>query len=349
MSEGVNRDAWRAQVIEAPLDPALAIVDAHHHLWPTPMSPKMEAYGERALAADKGGCGHNIIATVFIEAHAAYRVDGPQSLRSVGETEFADRVGRAADEAGGRAAGACAAIVANADMMLGDFVEDVLVAHHEASPDRLRGIRHLVAYDPDFPGVLPGSRPGVMAEPAFRAALARLAAHDLSFDVWAMHPQLGEVAALAGAIPDTRFILDHVGAPMGTGRYASSGAEVFDEWRRGLKMVAAHPNVVIKLGGLNMPVTQLGAPVEAARPSTSAQMAEVQGRYILTAIDLFGPSRCMFESNFPVDRMVTGACVLWNSFKRIADRFSLAEKAELFSGVAARTYRLELGKYRADD
>ena len=344
MTEPLNRDAWRAQISEVPLDPTLQIVDAHHHLWPIPMSPKMEAYDAKALLADKTGCGHNIVATVFVEAHARYRTDGPPSLRSVGETEYAEHSGREADRIGMGAAGACAAIIANADMMLGERVEEVLIAHREASPGRLRGIRHLIAYDPDFPGVLPGSRPGVMGEPIFRAAFARLAAHDLSFDAWVLHPQLGELSELAAAFPDTRIVLDHVGAPMGTGRYANGGSEGFEEWRRGLAKIAAHPNVVVKLGGLNMAVTNLGAPIDAPKPWTSPHMAEVQGRYLLTAIDLFGPSRCMFESNFPVDRMSTSACVLWNSFKLVAERCSSAEKAELFSGVAARTYRLALSK-----
>jgi L-fuconolactonase len=339
----VNRDAWRAQVIEAPLEPDLPIVDAHHHLWPESMSPLMEAYGPDVLLSDKTESGHNIIATVFVEANTRYRAEGPAHLRPAGETEYVDQVGRDCDRQGGRKAGACAGIVAHADMMLGDAVEEVLVAHRQASPERLRGIRHLVAYDPDFPGVMPGSKPGVLSHPSFRAAFARLAAYGLSYDAWVMHPQLGEVAELAAAFPDTQIVLDHVGAPMGTGRYANGGGDGFNEWRKGLAAVAACPNVILKLGGLNMAVTNLGAPRDAPQPWSSEHMAEVQGKHILTAIDIFGPSRCMFESNFPVDRISTGASVLWNCFKRVAKGFSPDEKAELFSGVAARTYRLELG------
>jgi L-fuconolactonase len=346
MSDPLNRDAWRAQTAEDPLEPDLPIIDPHHHLWPIPMTPQMEAYGADALLSDKTSCGHNIIATVFVEANAQYRTAGPASLRPVGETAYADQVGRDGDRQGGRAAGACAGIVAHADMMLGDAVEEVMIAHREASPDRLRGIRHLVAFDPDFPG-MPGSRPGVLSDAAFRAAFSRLSAHGLSYDAWVMHPQLGELADLAGAFPDTLIVLDHVGAPMGIGRYANGGGDGFDAWRRGMVEVAAHSNVVLKLGGLNMSLTNLGAPRDAPRPWDSRRMAEVQGRHLLTAIDIFGPSRCMFESNFPVDRMSTGACTLWNAFKRVAERFSDGEKAELFSGVAARTYRLDLPKLLA--
>lgn len=335
----INRDAWRAQIIEAPIEPDLPIVDAHHHLWPVAPLSHMEAYSVEALIADKTKSGHNIVATVFVEAYASYRKDGPPSLRPVGETEFVDRVGREADARGGRARGLCAAIVAHADMMLGAAVEDVLVAHREASSDRCRGIRHLTAHDQDYPGTLP-SRPGILSDPSFRAAFARLATHGLSFDVWLMHPQLGEVADLAAAFPDTTIVIDHVGSPMGTGRYAGGGANGFEEWRKGLTLAAAHPNVVLKLGGLNMEFTALGAPFDAERPWTSEQMAEIQGRHLLTAIDIFGPSRCMFESNFPVDRMLTSATVLWNGFKRVAARFSPAEKAQLFHGTAERAYRL---------
>ena len=338
-SQPINRDAWRDQVVESAIEPELPIIDAHHHLWPEPPVPHMEAYGVERLTADKIGSGHNIIATIFAEAWTRYRKDGPASLKPVGETEFVDRVGREANHQGGRVAGLCAGIVAHADLMLGDAVEEVLVAHQEASPERFRGIRHLIAHDRDYPGALP-SRPGIMSDPNFRAGFARLAPHGLSFDVWLMHPQLGELAELASAFPNTTIVLDHVGSPMGTGRYADGGTNRFEEWRKGMALVAANPNVVVKLGGLNMEFTALGAPVDAERPWTSERTATTQRQYILTAIELFGPSRCMFESNFPVDRMSIGYTVLWNSLKRTVADFSAAEKSQLFVGTAQRIYRL---------
>jgi predicted TIM-barrel fold metal-dependent hydrolase len=258
----------------------------------------------------------------------------------VGETEFVDRVAREADARGGPGAGICAAIVANADMMLGAEVEEVLVAHRQASPDRLRGIRHLIAHDRDFPGILE-SEAGTLGHPKFQAAFGRLARHGLSFDVWLMHPQLPELAQLVARFPDTTVILDHVGSPMGVGRYAGRVSEGFDEWRNGMRLVAQHPNVVLKLGGLNMANTGLGAPIAADRPWSSEEMARRQERYVHTAIDLFGISRCMFESNFPVDRMSTGYTVVWNSLKRMSARYSAAERAELFFGTAQRAYRLD--------
>jgi predicted TIM-barrel fold metal-dependent hydrolase len=335
----INRDAWRSQVTEAPLEPLLPIIDAHHHLWPEAPVPHMEPYGVEALTADKVGAGHNIVATIFAEAYTRYRPDGPPALRPVGETEFVDRVGREADAAGGRGAGLCAAIVAHADMMLGGAVEEVLEAHRAASPDRLRGIRYLIAHDRDYPGALP-SQPDTLEHPKFQEAFARLARQGLSFDVWLMHPQLPQLERLLARFPETTVILDHVGSPMGTGRYANGGAEGFEEWRRGMRLVAQHPNVFLKLGGLNMEYTRLGAPIEADKPWPSERIAQTQERHMHTAIDLFGPSRCMFESNFPVDRMSTSYTILWNSLKRMATRYSAAERGELFFGTAQRVYRL---------
>ena len=342
MSEGpINRDSWRAQVSEAPLEPGLPIIDAHHHLWPEAPVPHMEPYGPEALTADKTGSGHNIVATVFVEAYTRYRTEGPPRLRPVGETEYIERIAREAEARGGRGAGLCAAIVAHADMMLGSEVEEVLVAHRQASPDRLRGIRHLIAHDRDYPGALP-SEAGTLSDPKFRAAFARLAPHGLSFDVWLMHPQLPELAQLCARFEETTIILDHVGSPMGTGRYAGGGgSQAFEEWRRGMELVARYPNVFLKIGGLNMDYTQLGAPIEASKPWSSEAIAAKQSGYVHTAIDLFGPSRCMFESNFPVDRMSTGYAVLWNSLKRMSAGYSAAERADLFFGTAARAYRLE--------
>jgi L-fuconolactonase len=337
----INRDAWRAKIVEPAIDPDFPIIDAHHHLWPEAPVPHMEAYGVTALTADKVTSGHNVVKTVFVEAFTRYRDSGPPSLRPVGETEFVDAVGREADRQGGRAAGLCAAIVAHADMMLGDAIEDVLIAHRQASPDRLRGIRHLIAHDQDYPGVLP-SQPGTMQNAEFRAAFARLAPNGLSFDVWLMHPQLGDLAELAAAFPETTIILDHVGSPMGIGRYANGGANGFDEWRRAMTLVAAQRNVMLKLGALNMEFTGLGVPLGDSRPWDSEQMARAQRTHLLTAIDIFGPSRCMFESNFPVDRMATSATVLWNCFKRVATGYSAAERADLFAGSAARIYRIKV-------
>jgi predicted TIM-barrel fold metal-dependent hydrolase len=240
-------------------------------------------------------------------------------------------------------AGLCRGIVGNADMMLGAAaVDELLAAHAAAAPARFRGIRYITASDSDMN--IPArfmAKPGVMRDPDFLAAFERLAARDLVFDAFLPHPQLSEVAALARAFPETRIVINHTGGPMAIGRYACTAAARFEEWRDGLAACAAYPHVRLKLGGLQMWFTGLGWS-DLSRPPTSADIAESQAGHILTAIEIFGPDRCMFESNFPVDMIHVGGTVLWNAFKRITAGLDRAARADLFAGTAARAYRIEI-------
>lgn len=336
----INREAWRSQVQETALEPNLPIVDAHHHLWPdTPPVPHFEEYSVDDLVADKVGSGHNIIATVFVEGAARYRPAGPERLQPVGQTEYIEQVASDALLGGGGQRGLCMGIVATADMMLGTAIEEVLAAHIEASPRRMRGIRYLTAYDRDFPFDL-GTQPHILTDARFRGAVSRLRPLNLSLDVFVFHPQLPEVAALAKEFFDTTIILNHIGGPVGVGRYANGFG--FEEWRASMRVVARHRNVYVKLGGLNMEYTALGSKSTSPTPWTSAEMADAQRAHLLTTIDLFGPQRCMFESNFPVDRMNTSATVLWNTFKIVTQDFGPAEKLMLFRDTAKAAYRLDL-------
>jgi L-fuconolactonase len=331
-------NAWRALVSEAALEPDLPIIDAHHHIWPEPIG-EMETYPPEQLFADKAGSGHNIVATVFMEAHARYFAEGPEHLRPVGETVYAAENGERADRMGGKTAGLCAGIVGHANLMLGAAVSEVLDAHIAAAPKRFRGIRHMTAYDEVFP-FLPGVQAGMMATAEFHAGVAQVQKRGLSLDVFVLHPQLGEVAALAAAFPGLTFILNHIGTPLGLGRYANKSEADFSAWETGMAKVAACSNVVAKIGGLNMGFTSITAPTSGPKPWSSAQMADAQRRHVLKVIELFGPSRCMFESNFPVDRMAGSMTVTWNAFKRMTADFSAAEKAEMYAGTASRVYRL---------
>jgi predicted TIM-barrel fold metal-dependent hydrolase len=340
----MDADAWRAQVKEQAIDPGLPIIDTHHHIWPVAPFPGYEAYDDTALINDVMGSGHAIVATIAVEAHASYRPEGPAALRPVGETEHAQALAKRVRREGGRAAGICAAIVAHADLWLGAGVEAVLDAHRAAAPERLRGIRHMAAWDADLRSGVQ-SAPGMLADPAFREGFARLARHNLSFDAWVVHSQLGEVVDLARAFPSTQIILDHAGGPIGVGRFAGRPAESFAEWRAALAPLARCDNVAVKLGGLNISVTGLGA-MGAARPRGSEEMAALHRDHILAAIDLFGPERAMFESNFPVDRMSGPYDVLWNGFKRITAGFTAAERAAMFAGTARRIYRIAAGEER---
>jgi predicted TIM-barrel fold metal-dependent hydrolase len=315
--------------------PGLPIIDPHHHL--------MNHYGMRYeiedLRADMAD-GHNIRATVYVECRRAYRENGPAALAPVGETELVDSITSTLLRSD---TDFCAGIVAHADLMLGDAVEEVLDAHQAASPERFRGIRHLAAWDADdtVHMTMINAHPTILDDPAFRLGARRLAARDLSFDTWIYHPQLPDLARFARAVPDLQIVLDHIGMPVGVGPYRGRRAEVFGSWARGIREVARCPNVVVKLGGFVMPITGFGWH-EWETPVGSEELAQTTRDYYLTVIDAFGPDRCMFESNFPMDREACGYNVLWNSFKRIAADFSDSEKASLFRDTAARVYRLAL-------
>ena len=325
-----------ARAIEPALDPDLPIVDAHHHLWPEPPAPGVGTYLPEELTADVAGCGHRIESTVFVEAFARYRTNGPAHLATAGETEFANAVGDAA--MGGPAEGVCSAIVACADMSLGAAVQEVLDEHLAAAPQRLRGIRYLVACDAEYIDV--GTRPAMLAEPKFREAFARLAPNDLSYDAWVFHPQLDGVIDLAAAFPETRIVLDHIGSPVRVGRFAGREAEVDAVWLAAMRRLAAHANVFVKIGGLNGHFTGLGPTGAQGGYRSSDDLVLAQRRHVLETIEAFGVDRCMFESNFPVDRDAAPADVLWNGFKKIVSDFSLDERRRLFAGTASEVYRL---------
>jgi len=330
---------WLRLHEEAPLDAGLPIIDAHHHLWDRSRSPR---YMLEDLVADIGA-GHRIVATVFVECRSAWRADGPQELRSVGETEFAS--GMAALSASGDYGEirACSGIVASIDLSMGARAESIIAMHRAASGGRLRGVRNIAARH-DSPEVRvsgPVPPPGLLADPSFREGYARLAPAGLSFDAWVYHPQLGEVAALADAFPDTQIILNHTGGPIGIGPYQGRRDAAFAEWQEGIRALAKRSNVAVKLGGLGMKLGGFGFHLQP-RPPSSIQLADAWRPYIETCIEAFGVERCMFESNFPVEKGSCSYTVLWNAFKRIASGASRTDKHLLFAGVAARVYRLTL-------
>jgi predicted TIM-barrel fold metal-dependent hydrolase len=332
-----EHDAWLASRIEEPIDPDLPICDPHHHLWDRPGS----TYLLQQVLQDTGS-GHHVVQTVFVECDAMYRPDGPQALRPVGETEFVEAIAAqaiAAQAASGPTAIA-AGIVGFADLTLGANVAAVLEAHMAASPGRFRGIRHRAAWDPS-PEISSHKGPpaGLLLDGRFRQGFACLPRYGLSFDAWLYHPQLMELADLARAFPDVSIILDHIGGPLGIGPYAGQRDSVFQAWKRSIAALADCPNVAVKLGGLGMQCCGFGWDRQRIPPS-SAEMAEAMAPYYLWCIERFGADRCMFESNFPVDRISSSYTVLWNAFKRVARDLTPHERAALFHDTAARVYRL---------
>ena len=328
-----DRARWLAQVTEEILDPALPICDPHHHLWDHPK----HRYLLDELLADTGS-GHNVVATVFVECMSMYRAAGPEPLRPVGETEFVNGV--AAMSASGRygATRVAAGIVSYTDLCLGERVGDVLDAHLAASP-RFRGIRHAAGWDASdkVRNSHTNPPPGLLGDATFRRGFAELGRRGLTFDAWLYHPQIGELVDLARAFPGTPIVLDHFGGPLGIGPYEGKRAEIFAAWKEAFRALAGCPNVVAKLGGLVMPLNNFGFH-RRERPATSAELVEATRDWYLHAIDCFGPARCMFESNFPVDKQSCSYAVLWNSFKRLTAGFSAADKAALFHDTAARFY-----------
>ena len=341
------------------LEPDLPIVDPHHHLWDRPKEilrdlPKIDhgfmdiirevpRYLLDELLADLKS-GHNIRGTIYMECGAMYRADGPDSLKCVGETEFVN--GIAAMTASGLYGDvrACAGIVGHVDLREGAAVEDALRSHIAAGHGRFRGIRHSASYDDDpmVLGPLHGrTSAGMYLDKKFREGFAVLGKLGLSFDAWLLEPQLPDLIDLARAFPGTTIILDHVGTPLGVGRYAGKREERFDEWRKNIRELAKCQNVHVKLGGLPMPFAGWRKSWHEPQPS-SEQLAKEWKPYIETCIEAFGVHRGMFESNFPVDRFGSTYLTLWNAFKRLAKDYSADEKTALFSGTASKVYRVAL-------
>ena len=327
--------AWLALAHEEVINPDLPIIDPHHHLWVENDAP----YLLPEIAADLGD-GHRVAATIFVQAHYGHRTDGLPHLAPVGETE---KVAAIAAEARRLGLGTSVAqgIVAFADLTAGPALEETLDAHVEAASGALRGIRHSVSRDEHFPDgiVLRPAPRGLMSEPAYRDGLASVARRGLSYDAMLYHSQLPELVAAARALPDLPIVLDHAGCRLGVGHYEGREEETFRAWRADMAALARCPNVAVKIGGFGMIVC--GARWhERSSPPSSSELAEAWAPTVETCIELFGSDRCMFESNFPVDKAMYPYRTLWNAFKRLAADASADEQHQLFAGTAARVYRV---------
>src|SRR3979411_3088371 len=236
------REDWLAQRTEQVLDSTRPIVDPHHHLW----DRGGQRYLIEEMAADIAS-GHNVVATVYVEARSMYRAGGPEALRPGGEVEFAN--GGAAMSASGRygPAAICAGIVGHANLLLGEGARAVLEAEIAAGGGRFRGIRHSSAWDADANVAhMYATRPkGLLLDPTFRKGFACLAPLGLSFDAWLFHPQIGELIDLARAFPDTKIVLDHCGGRAGIGRFAGKREETFTLWKGAIQEIAKCPNVSV--------------------------------------------------------------------------------------------------------
>jgi L-fuconolactonase len=325
---------WLSLRQEDALDPEVPVVDPHHHLW----DRGGHTYLPAQFAADVRASGHRVLSSVYVECLSQFRASGPEHLRPVGETEFVAGLPGLVPGADGVAV--AAGMVARADLALGDDVAEVLEAHALAAQGRLRGVRYASAFDADpaihlsYP-----TRAGMLREPQVQAGARCLARHGLSLDVWLFFHQLDDLLVLARACPELSIIIDHCGAPIGVGPYAGRREEVYGLWRDALRPLGALPNVHLKFGGLAMPVFGFGWR-EREQPPDSEVLAHAWRPYFDVCLEVFGPERCMFESNFPVDRSGCTYGSLWNAFKRLAAPLAPDARAMLLRGTARRVYRL---------
>ena len=332
------RQDWLDKRHEEIIEPELPIIDPHHHLWDRPGY----RYLFPELLADVGS-GHNIRATCYEQAREMYRADGPEELKSLGETQFVSGVS-AMSASGKYGPTRCiTGIIGFVDLRLGSRAKGILERHIAISDGRLRGIRNGSTWsdDPTLKTFTAGGPPGLLLDSGFREGFAALAPLGLAFDAFMFQTQLQDLVDLARAFPQTTIVLNHCGGPLAIGPYAGKREEAFTEWRDRIRAIASLPNTYVKLGGLGM--KPIGFTFfENEQPPSSQDLEKAWRPYLETCITAFGPQRAMFESNFPVDKGTCSYQVLWNAFKRIAAGHSADEKTALFSGAAARAYRLEM-------
>ncbi|WP_227245792.1 amidohydrolase family protein [Paraburkholderia caribensis] len=332
------RPEWLALRDEPVLEPALAIVDAHHHLWDRQTGRYLADEFGRDLAS-----GHRVVSTVYVQCRSMLRQDGPEAMKPLGEVEFATGVAAMFASGAYGQARCCEAIVGGADLTLGAELDGVLEAMLQVSGGRLRGIRNPLAWhaSPEVSSSPVTPPRDQMTNPAFRQGVRTLGRFGLSLDAWVYHTQLDDLYELARAAQDVTVVIDHFGGPLGVGPHAGQRAAVLAEWKQKLARLASLPNTRIKLGGAGMNVFGFDFATRALPPS-SEQLAAAWRPYFDVCVELFGVDRCMFESNFPVDKGMFSYGVLWNAFKRLASAMSADDRTALFSRTAATTYRLAI-------
>jgi len=329
---------WLAKTQEETLEPEISICDPHHHFWVARPEPvHYQQYLLPELSSDVGS-GHNVKSTVFIEVRCEYRTDGPDEMKPVGEVEYIQTIADAADAGNEGLTKAAAAIIGHADLKLGDGVRPVLEAMQAASPNRFRGVRHSVGYD-ESPELANRDIKGALGTDGYRAGAKVLASMGLVLENSLYYHQLSELADFARAVPELPIVLNHIGGLVRVGPYANRDEEVMPEWRKGVEEVSKCPNIIMKLGGVGQ--LRYGYYWHDRETAIgSEELAQELGPLMEHCIQQFGPDRCMFESNFPVDKISYSYNVIYNAFKRLSKGYSPTERAAMFHDTAARVYNI---------
>ena len=337
----VNED-WLNLKREHPLYPDLPIIDPHHHLWDVGFGK----YYVEELLNDINTSGHNIKATVYIMSSSntkIYSKEGPEEYKTLREIEFATKEGKRSDLIPNNNVKVNASIVGSLDLTHGNKLKPVIEKGIEVSEGRLKGIRMLLASHKD-PRIISGavkSDLGLMLHPNFIEGAKCLQDAGLSLDFWIYHTQLLEMERIAKALPDLNIILNHIGGPIHIGEYEGKHAQTHREWRPAMMRLSRLPNINVKLGGLGMALN--GAKFNLNdQPPSSIELSDTWKPWIYETLNMFGVDKCMFESNFPVDKGSCSYGSLWNAFKIIANEMSEDEKNKLFYENAAKTYKIKL-------
>lgn len=307
-------------------------IDPHHHLW--------DRGGERYLV-DEFSVDLAVVGspegTVYVECLNSYRESGSKHLRSLGEAQFFVDLIRDPDSA---LRNIVTGFVGNGDLALGHDLADVLDGYADIAGESFRGVRYCVAWDKDerIHTAFETHR-GMLLQSNLGDSVAYLRHRGLSLDLWVYFTQLDEVKHFLAKNPGVEVVLNHCGGPIGVGRFAGKREEVFCSWRKGLADVAAHEEVCIKFGGLGMALAGFGWHKRDKWPVIS-DYVQAWRPYFDVCLELFGPERIMFESNFPVDRKGCDYGSLWSAFLGLADNLSDSERDALFFSTARRVYRL---------
>lgn len=334
------RQEWLNQHIEDPISPNIPIIDPHHHLWDVGFG----RYYIEELLEDINSSGHNILSTVYIMSSSntkIYSKDGLEEFKPLNEIEFATSEGKRADLIPYNKVKVNASIVGSVDLTYGNKLQPVLEKAVNISEGRLKGIRMLLAShtDPRISSGAVKSDLGLMLHPNFIDGAKCIQNANLSLDFWIYHTQLNEMEKIARSLPDLTIILNHIGGPIHLGEYEGKQAATHREWRSAMMRLSRIPNINVKLGGLGMAVN--GAKFHNNKfPPNSVQLSDVWKPWIYETIDMFGFDRCMFESNFPVDKGSCSYGALWNAFKILAKDMSDDEINKLFSKNAAKIYKI---------